>query len=69
METESLGDALPKEIARVRDDVLPLYIKLGSIGAFGAKMIRKDLDDASRAMISGDVIEMIRVYKALQETN
>lgn len=66
--TETLGDALPKEIARVRDDILPLYVEIGPAGAFGAAMIRNDLDAAARAMVSGDVVEMLRLYQVLKET-
>ncbi|MCB8880077.1 hypothetical protein ACELLULO517_07510 [Acidisoma cellulosilytica] len=67
-ESGSLGDALPREMTRVRDHVLPHYVELGPVGIFGVTMIRKDLDDAARAMAAGDLIEMIRCYKALKET-
>lgn len=64
----SLGEELPREMARVRDEVLPAYLEIGQAGTFAAMMIRRDLDAASKAMIEGDVVEMIRVYKALKET-
>ncbi len=64
---ETLGDALPREIARVRDEVLPAYLKTDGACAFGVAMIRKDLDDAARAMVTGDVVSMIRVYESLKE--
>jgi gamma-glutamylcysteine synthetase len=67
----TLGDELPREMARVRDEVLPHYIELrGTPGVnveFGIAMIRADLDAAARALASGDVVEMIRVYKSLKE--
>ncbi len=63
----SLGEQLPKEIARVRDEVLPAYLEIGVAGQFGAAMIRQSLDAASKAMIEGDVIAMIQAYKELQE--
>lgn len=69
MSDDSLGHALPREMARVRDDVLPHFVDLGPVGSFGAAFIRADLDDAARALASGDVVEMIRCYKALRETN
>jgi hypothetical protein len=65
----SLGTELPKEIARVRDEVLPLYLEIGQPGMFGAAAIRQTLDEASQAMISGDVIAMIRVYEELKGIN
>lgn len=66
---DTLGDALPKEIARVRDEVLPHYVELGPVGAFGAMMIRRDLDAAARAMAEGDLPAMIAAYQALKDTN
>jgi hypothetical protein len=62
----TLGDDLPKEIARVRDVVLPAYLECGPGGQFGVLMIRKALNEASRAMIEGDTIAMIRVYQELK---
>lgn len=67
--TESLGEALPKEMARVRDVVIPAYLKCGPGGMFAVMMMRADLDAAARAMISGDVVEMLRVYQSLKETS
>lgn len=66
--SETLGDALPKEMARVRDEVLPHYVEIGPPGMFGAAMIRQDLDAAARALASGDVVAMMAAYKALKET-
>ena len=68
-ETMSLGEALPLEVARVGDKVLPVYVAVGPPGAFAVAMIRADLDAASRAMIAGDRIEMIRLYQVLKETH
>ena len=64
-EVITLGDALPKEIARIRDRVLPVYDAIPS-GAFAAAMMRHDLDAAVRAMIVGDIIEMLRAYDSLR---
>jgi hypothetical protein len=61
----SLGEALPGEIARVRDVVLPTYDAIPT-GGFAAALIRADLDRASKAMIDGDLVEMIRVYESLK---
>ena len=62
----TMGDALPKEIARVRDDVLPVYLEIGMAGIPAATLMRASLDRASEAMISGDVVAMIRVYEDLK---
>ena len=66
-ETLSLGEALPAEMARVRDEVLSAYLAIGQAGAFGAAMIRVDLDAAAKALAEGDVVEMIRCYQVLKE--
>ena len=62
---DTLGDALPREIARVRDEVLPHYDAIPE-GVIAATLMRHALDRASKAMIEGDLVEMIRVYKELK---
>ena len=51
---------------RVRDEIIPAYIAIGSAGALAIAMMRADLDLANRALANGDVVEMIRVYKSLK---
>lgn len=63
---ETLADALPKEMARVRE-VLGHYKEIGQAGMFGAAMIEQDLRAADAAVMSGDVVAMLRAHKALQE--
>ena len=65
MENESLGDALPKEIARVRK-VLGHYKEIGPAGMFGAAMIEQSLQKADNAIVSGDIAAMITAYRDLQ---
>lgn len=62
----TLGEELPKEIARVRDKLLPVYDATPG-GQYAAAMMRADLDRASKAMIEGDTVEMLRVYQSLKE--
>jgi len=62
----SLGTELPKEIARVRDELLPLYDGIPA-GRFAATLMRNDLDVATRALAEGDLPTMIRVYTRLKE--
>ena len=57
---DTVGDALPREIARVRDEVIPAYMAIGAPGMFVLPMIRAALDKASRAMIEGDVVAAVR---------
>lgn len=61
----SLAEALPQEMARVRE-VLGYYKMVGPAGMFGAAMIEQDLRNADKAVMSGDVVAMLAAYKALQ---
>lgn len=63
--TTTLGDALPKEMARVRDHVLPFYTPEVN-GQFAAAMMRHALDEAAKALAEGDVIAMLRAYETLK---
>jgi hypothetical protein len=65
--TDTLGDALPREMARVRDVVMPAYQSIGPAGGFALAMMRRDLDRAAKALAEQDVIEMIRVLQELRE--
>lgn len=64
---QTLAEALPAEMARVRDEILPQYVAIGPAGMFGATMIRRDLDEAARAMAAGDTVAMLRIYQTLKE--
>jgi hypothetical protein len=66
MTPDTLGDALPREIARVRDVLLPAYQGIGPAGAFGVVMLRQALDRANVAMIEGDLVKMIAAYEELK---
>ena len=65
---DTLGEALPREMARVRDEVMPAYVEIGPAGAFALAMMRQNLDEAARALAEGDVVAMVRVYQSLKET-
>ena len=64
--TKTVADALPDEIARVTR-ILGYYVEIGPAGALGAMFIRADLDRATRAAASGDVVAMIQALEALKE--
>ncbi|MEY2855659.1 MAG: hypothetical protein RL030_2791 [Pseudomonadota bacterium] len=63
----SLGEQFPIEQARVRE-VLRQYEACGPGGELGAMFIRQTLKRADQAAISGDVIEMIRAFQEMKET-
>lgn len=61
----SLGEAFPIEQARVRE-LLVEYRRLGPTGVFGATMIDAALRRADAAVMSGDVVAMIRSFEELK---
>lgn len=63
----SLGEALPAEMTRVRDVVMPPYVEIGPAGIFALTMMRQSLDAATKALAEGDVIAMLRCYEDLKE--
>lgn len=66
MDSKTLGEALPLEMARVRDDVMPAYQEVGAAGMCAVFGMRADLDAAARAMAEGDVVRMAAVYERLK---
>ncbi len=65
-EVDTIGDALPREIARVTE-ILGHYDAIGPAGVFGATLIRYDLSHATKSLASGDVAEMIVAYNVLKD--
>ena len=62
----TLGSELPKEQARVRE-LIAVYRGLpDNAGWFGATMMEQALQRADQAVMSGDVIEMLRSYEELK---
>lgn len=64
-QVETLADALPKEMARVRE-VLGHYREIGPAGMFGAAFIEQDLREADRAVMSGDIVAMLQSLQTLR---
>ena len=62
--SESLAEALPREIERVQE-LLPLYDAIPT-GIFAATMMRESIKQAHTAMVAGDVVSMIRCYDDLK---
>ena len=63
---DTLGDALPREMARIRDRVMPVYQSIGNAGQPALMMMRASLDEAAKAMAEGDVVAMVRSYEDLK---
>lgn len=65
MTTETLADALPAEMQRVRE-LMPMYREIGPAGAWALGMMEGSLRYAERAAASGDVIAMLRALEDLR---
>lgn len=63
----TLGEELPRQMARVRDRIMPAYIDIGNAGVPALTMMRADLDRAAKALAEGDVTAMIVACKSLSE--
>ncbi len=63
---QTVGDALPGEMTRVRDTVIPAYIAIGHAGAFALAGMRRDLDAAQKALAEQDTLAMINALEALK---
>lgn len=66
-EVKTLGDDLPRQMARVRDEVMPAYQAIGPAGSYALAMMCADLDRAAKAMAEGDLPAMIVAYKSLSD--
>jgi hypothetical protein len=67
--TDTLGDALPREMTRVRTQVLPAYqevLKIAPMTQFTINLMNASLDAAQRAMAEGDVVAMIQCLEDLR---
>lgn len=62
---ETLADGLPRQQKRCRE-LLSVYKSIPT-GGFGAAIIEEALARSDRAVASGDVVEMLRSYKELEE--
>jgi hypothetical protein len=63
---DTLGDALPREIKRVREEVMPAYVAIGPPGAFARRMMELTIASAEKAIMEGDVVKMIHYYNELK---
>ncbi len=61
----NLMDGLISEIDRNRG-LIKLYEEIPT-GGFAIMMIQKDIDAGNKALVSNDVVEMLRAYTGLKE--
>jgi len=65
--SSTLGEELPKEMTRVRDELMPQYQSIGPAGGFALALMRTALDGATKALAAGDLPSMIRYYNELKD--
>lgn len=68
--TTTLGDDYPKEQARMRELLEEAHeiAKMPNVNmSFYIAMLKQTMREADEAAISGDVVRMLRAYKAMQE--
>lgn len=63
--TESLGEALPREIERVQE-IMPYYVEIGPAGAPALFLMRASVRRATEAMAAGDLPAMLVAYQDLK---
>ncbi len=62
---QSLAEALPREMARVRDEVIPVYQTI-STGFIAIALMRQSLDAAAKALAEQDVAAMLGCLEDLR---
>lgn len=62
--SDSLAEALPKEIERCRES-LQEYKNIGPIPELARTMVNRIIEKAVDAQVEGDVVQMIVSYKKL----
>ncbi len=61
----NLAEGLQDELKRCRE-LLVEYAKLGMVGKFGGFMIGQAIEEAEKAILSGDVVRMIQAHEKLK---
>ena len=63
---DTLGDALPREIARCKE-LLTIYESMGPAGMFGVAFLKQDIATAEAAISDNDLVAQIQVYEKLKK--
>ena len=66
MPNHHLVEAIAGEIER-NTKLIALYEEIGPVGTFGKIMIQADIDNAKKALASGDVVAIAQAYEAMKD--
>lgn len=61
----SLIEGLMGEMSRNRE-LMREYDAIGPMGRFGALMIKRDIEDAEKAVAEGDVVQELKMFEKLR---
>ncbi len=45
---------------------MPAYVEIGPSGGFALTLMRRDLDEAARALAEGDAVACLRLHQSLK---
>ena len=64
---ESLGTALPAEMKRVREVLIPAHQSVGPPGTMTLMVMQYASTTAEKVLAEGDVVGMLRIYAKLKD--
>lgn len=63
---KTLGEALPEEIKRIREEVIPAYESIGSSGQYAVIVMKAELVAAEKAIADSDAVGQLHAYRRLK---
>lgn len=64
----NLIEAIQEKCNYIREEIIPAYDRIGAAGTFGKMMLQQDIMRGEQAIANDDPVEMMAVYKHLEET-
>lgn len=64
----NLIEGIQQKCNYIRDTIIPEYEAIGPAGRFGKIMLQEDIRKGEAAIASDDVVQMLQVYRELEET-
>ncbi len=64
---ENLMEGLLSQMNRVRETIKEYEQLPGNVGMIGASLMKIDIQKAEKAIGSGDVVQMLQCYSALEQ--